>query len=329
MRANRKAAVLFLAVCGVFACARERPEAASPPPETVAVSQDTPRPEAAPTPAAASGTVAFDPDGAWDLLAAQVAFGPRVPGTEAHRRCADWLAAQLAGAGARVTRDSFTYRDPDGTTWPLENLLGSLGPPGGGRILLVAHWDTRPWADMDPDSTRRLQPIPGANDGASGVAVLLQVARSIRGEDLPRGVDILFVDGEDLGRADNRAGYCRGSRRFAERGPANYWRAIVLDMVGDVDLKIPVEGNSVLLAPEVVDWVWSRARTLAPETFPAVPGPTVLDDHVPLLDAGIPAVDLIDMDYAAWHTLADDLPAVSRESLGAVGRVVLSLVQDP
>jgi len=326
--------VLVLAAPG---CGREEGRADSRLPDTTAAASAAPvaeargvRPAAAePAAPAARQAPAFDEDAAWDLLARQVAFGPRVPGTEAHRRCADWLAGELEAAGARVTRDRFTYRDPAGTVWPLENILGSMGPEGTGRILLIAHWDSRPWADMDPDPARRTRPIPGANDGASGVAVLLQVAREIRGESLPRGVDVLLVDGEDLGHADDRNGYCRGSIHFTERGIGVYWRGIVLDMVGDADLAIPVEGYSRSAAPDVVDWIWSRGRKLAPEVFVGTPGPTVYDDHIPFLQAGLPTADVIDMDYAVWHTAADDLAAVHRRSLGAVGRVVLSLVRDP
>lgn len=271
----------------------------------------------------------FEPDSAWTALTVQLAFGPRVPGTDAHRACAAWLAARLAACGAKVERDAFTYRDPAGSDWPLENILGRFGPEGGARLLLVAHWDTRPWADEDADPARRLQSFPGANDGASGVAVLLELARVFSRCSPPRGVDVLFADGEDLGRPENPEGFCRGTRRFAERGVGSYERGIVLDMVGDIDLGIPIEQNSFRLAPEVVDWVWERGRRLAPEVFAAQIGPHVIDDHIPLIEAGLPTVDIIDFDYPYWHTAGDDVSRVSAASLGSVGRVVLSLAMDP
>ncbi len=273
--------------------------------------------------------VEFEPDSAWVALTSQLAFGPRVPGTDAHRACADWLAARLAACGGRVERDAFTYRDPAGLDWPLENILGRFGPEGGARLLLVAHWDTRPWADEDADPARRLQPFPGANDGASGVAVLLELARVFSRRSPPGGVDLLFADGEDLGRSDNPEGFCRGTRRFAERGLGSYERGIVLDMVGDVDLGIPIEQNSFRLAPEVVDWVWERGRRLEPGVFAARLGPNVIDDHIPLIEAGLPTVDVIDFDYPYWHTAGDDVSRVSAASLGSVGRVMLSLVMNP
>jgi hypothetical protein len=280
----------------------------------------------APAPAPAP---AFAADSAWTYLTRQVAFGPRVPGTGPHRACGEWLAERLAAAGGRVERDPFTYTDSEGTVWPLVNILGRFGPDGGGRLLLVAHWDTRPWADEDPDPERRNTPIPGAGDGASGVAILLEIARHLGTQTLPRGVDILFVDGEDLGRPGEPEGFCRGSRRFARRDLTPYRRGVVLDLVGDADLHLPIEGNSMEGAPEVVDWVWSRGIRLAPDVFDPSPGPYVFDDHVPLLEAGLPAANIIDFDYAAWHTMADDLPAVSARSLGRVGTVVLSLALEP
>jgi glutaminyl-peptide cyclotransferase len=287
------------------------------------VAQETPGPSESPAPPG------FDADSAWVRLERQLAFGPRVPGSAAHRACADWLAGELERAGGRVERDAFTYRDPDGRVWPLENLLGRFGPEGENRLLLVAHWDTRPWADLDPDPARRDRPIPGANDGASGVAVLLEVARVFGVAPPPGGVDILFTDGEDLGRAGVPEGFARGALRFAGRGLAAYRRAVVLDMIGDADLRIPVEGYSRDQAPEVVDWVWERGRRLEPLVFTTERGPYIVDDHVPLLTAGLPSVDLIDFDYPYWHTADDDLAAVSPASLGAVGRVLLSLIYFP
>ena len=268
-------------------------------------------------------------DSAWTALTTQLHFGPRVPGTDAHRRCGDWLVSELQRFGARVEEDTFSYSDTLGTTWPLRNILGHLGPSGNGRLLLVAHWDTRPWADQDPDPARRNQPIPGASDGASGVAVLLEVARVLQGETLPRGVDILFADGEDLGRSGHPEGYCRGTRRFAEHSLAPYWRGVVLDLVGDADLHLRVEQYSLVRAPEVVDWIWQRGAALAPDVFSSEMNGAIFDDHIPLLDAGLPAADVIDLDYAAWHTHADDLGAVSAASLVAVARVVTSLALAP
>jgi hypothetical protein len=228
-----------------------------------------------------------------------------------------------------VEEQVFHHQDAEGRRWPLRNIVGRFGPAGGGRLLLVAHWDTRPWADEERDPELRERPIPGANDGASGVAVLLEVARALGRASLPRGVDILLADGEDLGRPGNNASYCQGSRYFAGRGLGSYEKAVVLDLVGGRNLFLPVEANSLRLAPTVVDWVWERGLELSPEVFSRRVGPAVYDDHMPLNEAGLPSADVIDISYPAWHTLADDLEAVSPQSLAAVGRVALSLALRP
>jgi hypothetical protein len=168
--------------------------------------------------------------------------------------------------------------------------------------------------------------------------VLLEVARVLQGETLPRGVDILFADGEDLGTHGHPEGYCRGTRRFAaldltppmDTPPTPlYWRAIVLDLVGDIDLHLKVEQYSLARAPEVVDWIWQRGMSLSPDVFSQEMNGAIFDDHIPLLDAGLPAADVIDFDYAAWHTHADDAGAVSAASLVAVARVMVSLAHTP
>jgi hypothetical protein len=271
----------------------------------------------------------FNADRAWDYLVRQVEFGPRVPGTPAHQACGDWIEETLRNLGGRVSADRFDYTDPDGRTWPLRNILARFGPEGDNRLLLLAHWDCRPWADEEPDSLDRMEPVLGANDAASGVAVLLEIAHHLPGADLPVGVDLLFTDGEDLGRAGDPEGFCRGSKRFAAKGVGEYGRAVLLDLVGDADLSIPVEPYSVANAPEVVDWVWGRAEALGVAEFRREFGPPVYDDHVPLQQAGLAAVDIIDFDYPAWHTRSDDLSKVDRRSLEAVGRVVLSLAVHP
>ena len=271
---------------------------------------------------------AFSGDSALAYTRAQMEFGPRVPGSPGHAATARWIQDTLARHGAVVTTQEFVHEDQRGDRWPLVNILGAFG--GEGRpLLLVAHWDTRPWADHDPEPKNRNKPVPGANDGASGVAVLLEIARHLDGADLPRPVHVLLVDGEDLGLLDKPETYCQGSRYFARNLPTQYHAALVLDMVGDADLSLPVEYYSLAQAPEVVDWVWTRGERLAPEIFSRRLQAPVVDDHLPLQEAGIPAINIIDFDYWAWHTLADTMSQVSAASLGAVGGVVLSLVLHP
>jgi hypothetical protein len=210
------------------------------------------------------------------------------------------------------------------------NLVARFRAAEPRRLLFAAHWDTRAWADRDPDPARRSDPVPGANDGASGVAVLLEVARSLKAAAPPVGVDLVLFDGEDQGTDEAPDGWCQGARRYAAvaPGPAPE-HAVLLDMVGDRDLRIPWEGYSAARAPETLAWFFARATRLAPEVFVPEEGRPVFDDHVPLLDAGIPAIDVIDFEYAYWHTVSDLPEQVSAASLEAVGKVVLSLVREP
>jgi glutaminyl-peptide cyclotransferase len=272
------------------------------------------------------------PDGARALerVRRQVAFGPRVPGSAAHGAMRAWLGAELERLGGRVENQAF--RDTvAGAEWPLENLIARWGPQGGRRIALFAHYDSRPWCDEDPDPAKRGSALPGANDGASGVAVLLEVAEAMHARAPAVGVDLVFLDGEDLGRPTSADEYCRGSRGYARRLPASGdaarpVAAFVFDMVGDRDLGIWDEGNSAARATNLVELVHEAARASGARHFHEGVRHTLIDDHVPLLDAGLPAVDIIDFDYEAWHTTADTPDQVSAESLAEVSRVALWLV---
>ncbi len=269
---------------------------------------------------------AFDEARAFEDLKAQVAFGPRVPGTRAHDQCRDWIAAKLKEAGGAPVLQEF----PDtvfGKPYRFTNVRARFGPAGGAWIVLGAHWDSRPFADQDPDTAKRHLPVPGANDGGSGVAVLLELARVFRSEPPPVGVELVFFDGEDLGKGGDVNGYCRGSRYYVKA--LEHPRpslAIVLDMVGDKDLDLYYEANSMQAAKNLVERLWAGARSAqAPAFIPEVRH-NVYDDHVPFLEAGIPGIDVIDFDYPAWHTTGDDLSQVSPNSLGQVGRTVLQYV---
>jgi Zn-dependent M28 family amino/carboxypeptidase len=200
------------------------------------------------------------------------------------------------------------------------------------RILLCAHWDTRPYADQDPDPQKRTRPILGANDGASGVAVLLEVARVLRQIPPVKGVDIVLFDGEDYGRGFNgdTSDYFLGARRFAAVNKGKYAPrlGILLDMIGDKDLTIYYEGNSNRTYPDHVARVWQAAAVLGYKQFIRQGKYTISDDHIPLLEAGIPCIDLIDFDYPPWHTAGDTPDKCSPQSLKSVGDVVLKVVYE-
>lgn len=272
------------------------------------------------------------PDGARALerVKWQVAQGPRVPGTPGHAAVREWIGAELTRLGAQVERQAF----PDtvnARVWPLENIIGRFGPTHGRRVALFAHFDTRPWCDEDPDSSRHDQPVPGANDAGSGVAVLLEVAEMFQHRAPAVGVDLVFLDGEDFGRPTWPEEYSRGARGYALRlpppgDPARPVAGFLFDMVGDADLNIWDEANSVLRATNLVDLVHEAARATGAKHFHPEIRHTVIDDHIPLLEAGLPTVDIIDFDYAHWHRSTDTPDKVSAESLAEVARVAAWLV---
>jgi glutaminyl-peptide cyclotransferase len=277
---------------------------------------------------AAACTAALEVDGARALerVRHQVAAGPRIPGTAPHAAIADWIAAELERLGGKVERQTFTDTTL-GRPMQLTNVIGRFGPEGDGRVILMAHWDTREHADRDPDTTRRTQPVPGANDGASGVAVLLEVAELMHQRPPEVGVDLVFVDGEDQGESSRMEEFCLGSTHYAASLPRGYAKAaFVFDMVGDKDLAIHPEVSSARRAANLVQLVLEAARATGAEHFHVEPRFRVHDDHVPLLDAGIPAVDIIDFDYPAWHTTGDTPDQISAASLAEVARVAGWLV---
>jgi len=284
---------------------------------------------------AAGGRTPFDGEAALGYVRDQVAFGPRVPNTDGHRRAGDWIQAHLARTADTVEVQAFTHVTAAGDTLSLRNFLGRFRPARAERVLLLAHWDTRPRADQSANLADQRRPVPGANDGASGVAVLLALADLLAAAPPAVGVDLLFVDGEDYGDftgADGAVGpdVLLGSRHYAatvspDRFPLY---AVLLDMVGDADLRIAQEGYSVARAPEVVTRVWETARALGyGNVFEPAVRYTLTDDHLPLLDRGIRAIDVIDYDYPYWHTVEDTPDKVSARSLQIVGDVMAALLR--
>lgn len=257
-------------------------------------------------------------------------MGPRAPGHPGHARARRYLVEQLQAAGARVEELPFHYQgaaDPEPVAFV--NVSGLFGERTGGWVLLGTHYDTRIVADEETDPARRAQPIPGANDGGSGVAVLLETARVLGEQPPPFGVELVFFDAEDWGHA-SREDYIAGSRdlvaRWSELGRTSWPSAvIVVDMVGDADLSIAPERSS---DRELVRRIWRAARRLGADAFTTRLRGSVIDDHTPFVAEGVPAALLIDFEYPAWHTLDDDLSQCSPESLATVGRVVLSALFD-
>jgi len=278
----------------------------------------------------------FDGKRAFAYLVTQTDFGPRVANTPAHEKCLTYLYSELKQFADTVWLQPFTHKGYEGTFLRFTNVIASFNPANGRtsrRIILCAHWDSRPWADQDTLAKNRAKPVPGANDGASGVAILLEIARQMKTTPPPIGVDVVFFDGEDYGRSRDLDNFLLGSRYFAKNKPAGFNPdfGILLDMVGDAQLEIPKEANSLQFAPDVVDLIWSTARGLGITTFIDAPGETVYDDHLPLNEAGIRTIDLIDFNYPDesnryWHTVEDTPDKCSPESLEDVGSVLLHVL---
>ncbi len=269
----------------------------------------------------------FDAAQAFTYLEQQLDFGPRIPNSPGHQATAAWLDSLLSAKADTVVVQSWNHQAAGGETLPLRNFLARFNLGASERVLFLAHWDTRPRADAaaSSDSTA---PVPGANDGASGVAVLLGIADALVGSPPSIGVDLLFVDGEDYGEFPD-TDVLLGSKYYADNlppGPMPRW-AILFDMVGDADLRLPKEGNSLIGAPGVVDDVWRMARRLGyGHIFVDASGQSITDDHVPLQQVGIPAINLIDFDYPQWHTPDDTIDRVSAASLQAVGDVAMGMI---
>jgi hypothetical protein len=257
----------------------------------------------------ATAPVKFDGQRALADVHTQVAFGPRTPGSAAHSQTVDWIRAELAKAGWESV-----IQETERMGHPIRNIVAFRDRSVLPAILLGAHYDSRLVADNDPDPARRTEPVPGANDGASGVAVLLELARSLPGDVPP--VWLAFFDAEDNG---NIAGWdwILGSSAFAEGMSFRPNVMVLVDMVGDTDLTIQPEANS---DPALVAEIWKQAADLGySQQFPAIPRGGILDDHMPFIEKGIPSVDLIDLNYAYWHTTQDTPDKVSAASLQAVG----------
>ena len=278
--------------------------------------------------ALASPAEAFDQDAAWGYLLEQVEFGPRNPGSEGHRTCLNWMISELRERADVVEPHTFVIADPYGEgTLQLTNVKASFRPEDPVRVAFAAHWDTRPRADMEDPPVD--EAILGANDGASGVAVLMALADELAREAPAIGVDLIFFDGEDYGVEGDLDNYLLGSRRFVQDFPRYRPAALVLvDMVGKKDLRIPMEVQSLAAAPVLTRVVFNRALTLGLDAFEPVQGRPVWDDHIPFLEKGIPAVNLIDLDYAEWHTLRDTPDACDPDSLGQVGRLLVALIRE-
>ena len=282
-------------------------------------------------PAPAGPRTAFNGPAALDYVRQQLAFGPRVPGTPAHVRAGDWIVAQMRARADTVIEQTWTHVTVAGDTLRLRNILARYRPEATERVLYLTHWDTRPISDQASDTAQRRIPVPGANDGASGVALFLALGDALHAAAPGVGVDLLFVDGEDYGNFDRDTDVLMGSRWFADHLPSPGYKplfGVLWDMIGDRDLQIFHENHSLAQAPEVVARVWQTALELGYSNY-FIPQSryAVTDDHLPLLAKGLRVIDVIDLDYSDHHKPTDTLDKVSAASLQVVGDVALTLVK--
>ena len=272
----------------------------------------------------------FDGRTAYGYAGAQLAFGPRIPGSPGHAAMAAWLDSMLRVRADTVMMQAWDHTTRGGKVLPMRNFLARFNPSATKRVMLLAHWDTRPRSDA-AGSSDTLAPVPGANDGASGVAVLLGVADVLKAKAPGIGVDLLFVDGEDYGDfyVPGRPDVLIGARYYADHPLAPFPKyAILLDMVGDRTLQIKQEGYSMSAAADVVEKVWAAAARLGhASTFVAQVGTEITDDHVELIRVGVPTIDVIDLDFPWHHTPDDTMDKISAESLQIVGDVMVLVIR--
>jgi len=286
---------------------------------------------------------AFDADSAWVFVENQVKFGPRVPNSEAHVACGNYLTSELKRFGAQVYEQEATLTAYNGTQLKAKNIIGSYNPENSKRVLLFAHWDSRPYADHDKDPANQMKPIDGADDGASGVGVLLEMARQFSIKTPAIGIDIIFFDAEDYGTPEFVKEYkentwCLGAQFWAKNPHVKGYKAdfgILLDMVGAKNASFFKEATSMRYAPQIVEEVWSTARDLGyGKFFINAEGGAITDDHqYVILGRNIPCIDIIYTDPESdngfgphWHTQNDTMDNIDRETLKAVGQTVLQVV---
>ncbi len=287
----------------------------------------------------------FSADSAYRYIKEQVDFGVRVPNTFGHTRCANYLEKKLKSFGAETMVQKASVTTFDGTVLNIRNIIGSFNTNAQTRVLLFAHWDTRPWADNDPNSSNYKKPILGANDGASGVGVLLEIARQLGMKSTNIGVDIIFFDAEDYGASsrlhssvNSQDTWCLGSQYWAKNKHKPRYHArygILLDMVGAKNATFYREEFSNSYAKHIVDKIWTEANALGFSTyFVNKSSSWITDDHYYVNDvAGIPSVDIIQYKedsetgfFEHWHTLDDTMKNIDKNTLNAVGTTVLNVI---
>lgn len=292
--------------------------------------------------------VKFSADSAYNSIVAQCNFGARVPGSEAHRKCGDWIVAQFRALGLEVEEQTAPITMWDGKTFTCRNIIAKTTDnrqqtatatlQDRSPLIICAHWDSRPWADADPDESKHQEPVMAANDGASGVAVMLEIARLLPQLNTQRPVHFVCFDLEDYGSNEHTNSFALGAEYWSKHCTTPYEGGILLDMVGGQGAQFCKEGFSLHYAPALLARTWAAAQAVgADRFFPQANGGVIDDDHKPMNEiAGIPTIDIIPYYQMAgvpsfgptWHTTYDTPENISRETLGAVGQTLLQLLYD-
>jgi len=279
----------------------------------------------------AATSTGFNGTAAYNYAKAQFDFGPRVPGTPAAKQAGDWIIRQMRARADTVIVQSFTYTTADGKKLPLRNILARFRPELSERVLYLTHWDSRPVSESAATEAEKKMPVPGANDGASGVGMFIALGDVLKKTKPNVGVDLLFTDGEDYGKfGPPEVDVLIGAKYFATHLPSPGYKplyGVLWDMIGDKDLRIPYEMLSFQQAPEIVSRVWQTAADLGHgDVFVQESGGDVTDDHIPLLNVGLRVIDVIDLTYPPHHTPQDTMDKISAKSLAIVGDVATALV---
>ncbi len=282
----------------------------------------------------------FEEDKAYEFVEKQVSFGPRVPNTEAHQNAKEWMVKQMKEFGADVIEQDFTATAYTGEELQGTNIIAQYNPDNPNRILLCAHWDSRHISDHDPDESKRDLPVLGADDGGSGVGVLMEIGRQLQLHPISLGVDIIFFDLEDYGEAQSEdyTSWCLGSQHWAKNLHKKDYDAkygILLDMVGKEGARFTMEEISMTVAPSLMRNIWNLGRGMGyPSYFVKEKTPPVIDDHLFInRHTSIPTIDIINRPkgsesgfHECWHTQCDDMTVISKNALRAVGQTVLATV---
>lgn len=285
----------------------------------------------------------FNEDSAYAFVKAQVDFGPRVPNTSSHQQCGDYLIQKFRSYGDTVFVQNVSLVSFDGVSLQSRNIICSFNPEATRRIMFMSHWDSRPWADQDADPANHKKPVPGANDGASGVGILMEMARQLSIHDINVGVDLILFDSEDLGApahipGDHEDTWCLGSQYWARNPHVSGYKAefgVLLDMVGAPGATFYKEQVSVYYASKVTNKIWANAESLGYSAyFINQTGGMITDDHLYVNQiAGIPSVDVIQYNLENgsgfgeyWHTVHDDMSVIDKNTLKVVGTTMMFTV---